>query len=1106
MLYIHQSNQQEQLLHVLTELLKRRQQASLTRQTVLVQSPGMAQWLKMGIATSLGVCSAIDFPLPSTFIWRLYQQNVEDVPEQSAFNKDRMQWKLFRLLRELDQPVYQPLQQYLSERSTERDRFSLAGQIADLFDQYLMYRPDWLEQWLLNHDVVDNSAIASEQLWQPALWRRLVLDVQALGQNASHRANLQQQFLSSIATRPPVGLPEQIHLFGISALAPNQLLIFESLAKYMDVHLYLLNPTEHYWGDVLDEKTAASWRLKFGEQRSSICDLDPDDYLLIGNPLLASWGKLGRDYLELLLQSQGQWFDYFQASHAPNNLLSAVQHDIFELSYRGEQLCADSDWLATEQGIVEIAADDQSIVLAQCHSAMRELEALRDHILDLLVRHPALTPNDIIVMMPDVGQYSPFIRAVFSQPVPSSKVGVQKLPFAISDMAIEQENPLLTAFLSLLTLPHNRCQFEQVFDWLELPAVMARFELNEFECEQLKRWSYEAGARWGLVATNKAQWQLPASPLHTWSHSLSRLILGLATADDSQAYAGLYPFSQVEGQQAILLAILNQFLQTLLRWQQQLSGAHTLLTWQQQLNQLLDELFLAVDDRDLQSVQAAREAIAELAEHQILEDYQQSVSIDVMLQALRANLKQKGVGQRFMAGSINFCTLMPMRSVPFKVVCLLGLNDGDYPRQVAPLGFDLIQANQSRKGDRSRRLDDRYLLLEALLSTRQQLYLSYISHSARDNSERYPSVLLAEFIDYLRGAYRRAGQTEKQHVLSAVTREHRLQPFAESYFTPGPMQSFNQIYCPTPVPPIGQAQTQQNVSASLLLGETAEISEIDFAELLKFAKHSLQYHLQRQLKVRFSRDDQQIDNDEPFSIDALTQYQLAEQYAQCQNVSEQQHLSQYWQQTGVLPAAWQGELSFAELDQKFSRYAEQLRPWQSQHAMRRELQLSLTTNAEQGLHSLTITGWLQPCFQDVVLLTRPAAFSGSDYVLGWLTHLAISAMGAGRALVIGSQGSLSFKAIAAADASRYLQPWVNAYFANQQQPICQLPSAHLAYGAEQDSEALAKLWPSSEFKRGLDQDRYLQACYPDVSQLPESFFRLHQQLWLPLFAHVEVSK
>ncbi|MFA0519883.1 exonuclease V subunit gamma, partial [Vibrio sp. 10N.222.55.E8] len=110
------------------------------------------------------------------------------------------------------------------------------------------------------------------------------------------------------------------------------------------------------------------------------------------------------------------------------------------------------------------------------------------------------------------------------------------------------------------------------------------------------------------------------------------------------------------------------------------------------------------------------------------------------------------ISQRFLAGQVNFCTLMPMRSIPFKTVCLLGMNDGVYPRSMPPEGFDLING-RSRPGDRSRRDDDRYLFLEAILSAQECLYISYVGRSIQDNTERVPSVLVSELIEYCQQNY-----------------------------------------------------------------------------------------------------------------------------------------------------------------------------------------------------------------------------------------------------------------------------------------------------------------------------------------------------------------
>jgi exodeoxyribonuclease V gamma subunit len=149
------------------------------------------------------------------------------------------------------------------------------------------------------------------------------------------------------------------------------------------------------------------------------------------------------------------------------------------------------------------------------------------------------------------------------------------------------------------------------------------------------------------------------------------------------------------------------------------------------------------------------------------------VEIEVVKSCLENLLEHVNFGHGFISSGVTFCAMLPMRSIPFKVVCLVGMNMDAFPRESKILGFDLMAKNP-RIGDRSRRNDDKYLFLEALISARNKLYISYVGQSIRDNTRISPSVLVSELIDYIKEGF---GLSEDE-----IVTFHRLQAFSSEYF------------------------------------------------------------------------------------------------------------------------------------------------------------------------------------------------------------------------------------------------------------------------------------------------------------------------------------
>ena len=530
---------------------------------------------------------------------------------------------------------------------------------------------------------------------------------------------------------------------------------------------------------------------------------DGQGQLLVGNPLLASMGKLGRDNLALMVGLQAQEIEAFvehDVEHDNSSLLGQMNNDILHLN--------DPTFIArNEQDLTNISArkmidsDDHSIVIHSCHSPMREIEVLHDQLLAMFEADPTLTPKDIVVMMPDVNSYSPYIQAVFS-------MAKHRIDFSISDRSAQQENPILLSFFTLLRLPQSRFHSSELFSLLEVPAIMEKFELTSTDLDSLKMWIDESGIRHGLGG------QQNANNTNSWQFGLNRMFKGYSVLEEGGLEEGgledgtssgnehglwqqMLAYPESSGMAAEKLGQLATFIQLIEQYSELLAGAKSFSQWQSIISRMLAAFYQPSEEND-QQLLLIEQALVTWQEELTSADYQQDIAAEIIIEHLLSKLGQGQSGQRFLAGKLNFCTLMPMRSIPFKVVCILGMNDGAYPRTIAPIGFDLM-SDDVQKGDRSRRDDDRYLFLEAVLSAQQKLYLSYCGRCIKDNSVRGPSVLVTELTDYLTQSYRLAPSSDvenattleqcSEQLLAHLTTEHALAPFSAQYFVQGNDQS-----------------------------------------------------------------------------------------------------------------------------------------------------------------------------------------------------------------------------------------------------------------------------------------------------------------------------
>ncbi|EHX2330340.1 exodeoxyribonuclease V subunit gamma [Escherichia coli] len=1097
MLRVYHSNRLD-VLEALMEFIVERERLDdpFEPEMILVQSTGMAQWLQMTLSQKFGIAANIDFPLPASFIWDMFVRVLPEIPKESAFNKQSMSWKLMTLLPQLlEREDFTLLRHYLTDDSDKRKLFQLSSKAADLFDQYLVYRPDWLAQWETGHLV---EGLGEAQAWQAPLWKALVEYTHELGQPRWHRANLYQRFIETLesATTCPPGLPSRVFICGISALPPVYLQALQALGKHIEIHLLFTNPCRYYWGDIKDPAYLA--KLLTRQRRHSFEDrelplfrdsenagqlFNSDGEQDVGNPLLASWGKLGRDYIYLLSDLESsQELDAF-VDVTPDNLLHNIQSDILELENRAVA-GVNIEEFSRSDNKRPLDPLDSSITFHVCHSPQREVEVLHDRLLAMLEEDPTLTPRDIIVMVADIDSYSPFIQAVFGS-APADRY----LPYTISDRRARQSHPVLEAFISLLSLPDSRFVSEDVLALLDVPVLAARFDITEEGLRYLRQWVNESGIRWGIDDDNVRELELPATGQHTWRFGLTRMLLGYAMESAQGEWQSVLPYDESSGLIAELVGHLASLLMQLNIWRRGLAQERPLEEWLPVCRDMLNAFFLPDAETEAAMTLIEQQWQAIIAEG-LGAQYGDAVPLSLLRDELAQRLDQERISQRFLAGPVNICTLMPMRSIPFKVVCLLGMNDGVYPRQLAPLGFDLM-SQKPKRGDRSRRDDDRYLFLEALISAQQKLYISYIGRSIQDNSERFPSVLVQELIDYIGQSHYLPGDEalncdeSEARVKAHLTCLHTRMPFDPQNYQPGERQSYAREWLPA-ASQAGKAHSEFVQPLPFTLPETVPLETLQ-----RFWAHPVRAFFQMRLQVNFRTEDSEIPDTEPFILEGLSRYQINQQLLNALvEQDDAERLFRRFRAAGDLPYGAFGEIFWEKQCQEMQQLADRViacrQPGQS-------MEIDLACNGVQ------ITGWLPQVQPDGLLRWRPSLLSVAQGMQLWLEHLVYCASGGNgeSRLFLRKDGEWRFPPLAAEQALHYLSQLIEGYREGMSAPLLVLPESGGAwlktcYDAQND----AMLDDDSTLQKA--RTKFLQAYEGNMMVRGEGDDIWYQRLWRQL--------
>jgi exodeoxyribonuclease V gamma subunit len=831
---LHRSNRAEELAAQLTRVVEpplgdpSSERAApfraLARECIVVQRRGLERWLEMRIADAHQICAGIDFLFPRRFLReRLFAPLLgidPDAPE--PFAPARLTWEIAALLPDLvSRPAFREVARYLAAEPGPRREVALARRLAEVFDDYAIYRPERVRAWEEGADPDD---------WQASLWRAL-----AARCGPEHVGRLVSRARDALA-RPDVDvdlLPERVCVFGLSALPRLFLTALGALARRRPVHLFVLSPSREWIGD-----------------------LEPGS----GHPLLVSLGRSARDLAEALEDAdcggvEERWHDALEDG---GSLLHQVQSDLLALRDPG----------GGELPRHRIVSLDASIGIHACAGAMREAEVVRDQILAAFDEIPDLAAHDVVILTPDVATYGPLLEAAFEA------VPARGLELCVADRQPCGADALAQALRSLVELARGRVTSAELMDFLARDGVRERFGIEPGDLEILRGWVERAGIRWGIDAAHRGAEGQPEIAHGTWKRGLERLVLGWAAGGEAclgevlAARAGQGAAPELLGRFALLC-------ETVFECCARLREPRSPAEWSAELSRALELLWTARGETGAAERRRLLGALERVAESARAAGFESRVPLDAFWPEVERALGDAAhtPTHRFLSGALTVCELQPMRSIPFRVVAIVGLADSEFPRADARPDFDAL-ARERRRGDPSRRDEDRQLFLEALLGARDRLILTYPGLSPRDGAALPPSVVIDELLDALERGFELDGKPLERKRLVV---EHPLHPFSPRYFAGEDARLFtydaraHRAYtglCGA------RADPPRFVAGALPARPAGGVRDVSLEELQDFLSHPARWFCRRRLGLWLREAEAALEEDEPLELDTLERWAL----------------------------------------------------------------------------------------------------------------------------------------------------------------------------------------------------------------------------------------
>ncbi|WP_308259160.1 exodeoxyribonuclease V subunit gamma [Pseudonocardia sp. H11422] len=876
MLHVHRAERADRLADALAELLAEPLADPFAAEVVSVPERGIERWLGHRLAHRLGtsaghgdgVCANVVFPAPSAVVAAAVSGATGIDPDADPWHPARAVWPLLEIIDESAGETWcSALGAHLGGAGRGR-RYAVARRLADLFASYAAHRPQMLGRWRGGTDTDGVGPLPEDLHWQPELWRRLRARLAA-----PDPAERVAAATAALRSDPGLAdLPARLSLFGPTRLPTAHLAVLDALAQHRDVHLWLPHPSPALWERVRPDTGAATRRRE-----------DPTADRP-AHPLLSS---LGRDVRELQLRLGGAATDrHHELPDPPATLLGALHRDL-----RDDRAPDGPPRPGHPDRRPLLAPDDRSVQVHSCHGADRQVEVLREVVLGLLAADDTLEPRDVLVMCPDIETFAPLISASFGLG-PGADAGSpeadlvhpgHRLQVRLADRALRQVNPLLGTVATLLELADARVTSSQVLDLASSGPVRRRFRFDDDDLDRLSDLVVRAGVRWGLDAEHRRPYRLESFPQNTWSAGLDRMLLGVAMAEDEgagQAWLGTaLPLDDIDSSDVDLVGRFAELLDRLGAVLAGLTGERPLTGWAAALAEGLDALTACAPADAWQAAQARGE-LADVVRSAGPHADAMPLSLPDARGLLAGRLRGRPSRANFRTGTLTVCTMVPMRSVPHRVVCLLGLDDGVFPRAGADDGDDVL-ARDPVVGERDPRSEDRQLLLDAIRAATEHLIVLYSGADERTNARRPPAVPLGELLDTIDATVRAADGTPAR---TRVVVRHPLQPFDPRNFTDGALGgggpsrgpfSFDRAGLAGAVAGTGERRAPRPF-LEYRLPPAPEPATVELEQLARFVEHPVKAFLRQRMGVTLFTEDGDPDDALPVALDALQKWSVGD--------------------------------------------------------------------------------------------------------------------------------------------------------------------------------------------------------------------------------------
>lgn len=924
MLNIYKSN----TLYRLAEILADKLAASvpddpfLTRY-IVVPNRDTSRWLKLYLAEKNGIVANVEFLLPAEWQFRQIRKLYKNLPSLLPSDPGPLTWAIFGLLLNDDKRrKFKSADRYIKNQPPEMKELAamqLAEKIASVFDQYLVYRPELILKWQANAAISD-----SDERWQADMWNLLENErvIREKGTGFPNRAELQAEANDAIEIGD-ITAGDTIFFFN-TGLIPNPVIrMADRFSAQTEVAIFQLSVTRN-----ADEPGPAQ------------------------NPLLDAFGDEAKGTGHLYGALNGESIPEFRDIFQQETLLQKIQKSILENEPVGS-------WDPNNDGNV-------AIEIHSCHTPLREVEVLHQFLLRAFEADPDLHPDDILVMMPNPDAYKPLIHAVFG----SKSDGLPEIPYH-AGYDVSDSTGLVRLFLHLLDLADSRMEFSEVIDFFMEEPVREKFNVAESGAERIKRWMEENNVIWGLDRDHRIASNQPGDDLNTWQTAIRRGWRGIlfGTQENPFEENDLNYLQAKGGDREMEWSSFSAFLGQLRVLNSEAESKKTVSDWCEIIEKLLNSFFSkkALSDSEANAIILAMQNTREFAD---ISNIERKVPFSLIRRALRNLLSVNRASAAVFSRGVTFTSMVPVRSIPAKVIALIGLNESEFPRKENNIDFDLM-AREPEVTDRNRKNEDRNLFLESILAAGRFHYCSYIGRSRKDDEPIPPSPIVSEWLNQLSAA---TGIKPDNLII-----QEPIHGFSTGNFRQK-LSFANTEYSVAKLLASGSSDYAGFFMNEAIKDEDETVISLD--NLLGYYKNPVGAFFKHRFQPEVNTPDELRDE---FALNNLEKHILFEKIFgwKLDGVSEEEILNLLYN-TGSVPAGWQGKALLYEMMKNAGTAIEFLHSKNmipEVHSI--HVSIPLDSNDLKG----SFTSFQKKGFLDLT----PSSYGGSKVIKSWICHLAVTA-------------------------------------------------------------------------------------------------------------------